>query len=225
MEIIQVAITDDDALIVGLLHDYLQTRSDINVVITAQSGHELFKKLETAAVKPQVLLLDLKMEGMDGIEVTQKLKAQYSEIKVIVVSSHYQKMFTGFMLKTGVSAFLPKGVMPSELVNVIQAVNKFGFYFKEDQLDIIRGQISGKSPKPSLNEESDLSEREIEVLKLICQQKTAKEIGEELFITQRTAEGHKNSLFAKTGAKNIAGLVIYAIQNGILRVDELPVIN
>jgi DNA-binding CsgD family transcriptional regulator len=75
-----------------------------------------------------------------------------------------------------------------------------------------------------LNDESELSERETEVLRLICQQKTAKEIGDIMFITQRTAEGHKNNLFAKTGAKNIAGLVIYAIQHNIIRVDELPII-
>ena len=74
-------------------------------------------------------------------------------------------------------------------------------------------------------QEELLSEREVEVLRLICLQKTAKEIGDELYITQRTAEGHKNNLFAKTGAKNIAGLVIYAIQNQIINVSDLPMIQ
>lgn len=130
----------------------------------------------------------------------------------------------GFMLKTGVSAFLPKGVSPIELVEVIRTVKKQGYFFKDDQLDALREQIPTKAPRPVLQQEELLSDREREVLRLICQQKTAKEIGDELYITQRTAEGHKNNLFAKTGAKNIAGLVIYAIQNEIIRVEELPII-
>jgi DNA-binding CsgD family transcriptional regulator len=88
---------------------------------------------------------------------------------------------------------------------------------------MISEQISGKSPRPDMNENS-LSEREVEILKLICQQKTAKEIGDQLFITQRTVEGHKNNLFVKTGAKNIAGLVIYALQHRIIQIEELPLI-
>ena len=224
MEDITVAITDDDALIVSLLEAYLQNSAGMQVLFTAGNGNELFSHLTTAAVIPHILLLDLRMDGMDGIEITQILKTQYPDIKVIVISSHYQKTFMGFMLKTGVSAFLPKGISPAELTDVIRTVYKQGYYFKDDQLDVLRDQIPTKAPRPILEQEELLSEREIEVLKLICQQKTAKEIGDILFITQRTAEGHKNNLFTKTGAKNIAGLVIYAIQNSILKIDELPVI-
>ncbi|MXN91084.1 response regulator [Flavobacterium sp. Sd200] len=221
---ILIAITDDDALIVSLLEGYLGNCPGIKVLFTANGGSQLFSHLAGADVLPNVLLLDLRMDGMDGIEITQHIKNLYPSIKVIVVSSHYQKTFMGFMLKTGVSAFLPKGISPVQLTDVIRTVYKQGYYFKEDQLDVLREQIPAKSPKPVLQEEELLSEREIEVLRLICQQKTAKEIGEELFITQRTAEGHKNNLFAKTGAKNIAGLVIYAIQNRHIKVEELPLI-
>jgi DNA-binding NarL/FixJ family response regulator len=224
MENITIAITDDDALIVSLLQGYLQSIEGLDVVLTANSGEEFLESLTTTAIQPQIALLDLKMAGMDGVEVTQQLKDNYPDIKVIVISSHYQKLFMGFMLKTGVAAFLPKGISPVELVNIIRTVNTQGYYFKDDQIAVLREQIPAKVPKPVLQEEELLSEREIDVLKLICQQKTAKEIGDLLYITQRTTEGHKNNLFAKTGAKNIAGLVIYAIQQGIIRVDELPVI-
>jgi len=224
MDNITITITDDDALIVSLLQGYLQSIEGIDVLFTANSGEELLDSLTTAQTLPKIVLLDLKMAGMDGIEVTQELKDRYPEIKVIVISSHYQKMFMGFMLKTGVSAFLPKGISPVQLVDIIRIVDKQGYYFKDDQLETLREQIPAKAPRPVLQDEELLSDREIDVLKLICQQKTAKEIGDQLFITQRTAEGHKNNLFAKTGAKNIAGLVIYAIQQGIIRVDELPVI-
>lgn len=225
MDNIRITITDDDTLIVSLLQGYLHNRDGIEVLFTAGSGEELLEKLAAAETLPDVMLLDLKMAGMDGIEATTQLKALYPEIKVIVVSSHYQKMFMGFMLKTGVSAFLPKGVSPIELVDVIKTVHKQGYYFKDDQLQVIKDQIPAKAPKPEVNQDSLLTEREIEVLRLICQQKTAKEIGDILYITQRTTEGHKNNLFAKTGAKNIAGLVIYAIQHNIIKVEELPLIS
>lgn len=224
MENIAIAITDDDALIVSLLHGYLQGIDGLDVVLTANSGEELLTGLRTTKIQPQIVLLDLKMSGMDGIEATHQLKDNYPDIKVIVISSHYQKLFMGFMIKTGVAAFLPKGISPVELVDIIRVVHRQGYYFKDDQIAVLREQIPVKVPKPMLQDDELLSEREVDVLKLICRQKTAKEIGELLFITQRTAEGHKNNLFAKTGAKNIAGLVIYAIQQGIIRVDELPVI-
>ncbi|WP_294820508.1 response regulator transcription factor [uncultured Flavobacterium sp.] len=224
MENIKIAITDDDALIVSLLQGYLHSCDGLEVLFTANSGPVLLSQLADAAVLPDVLVLDLKMEGMDGIEVAGHLKAGYPDIRVIVVSSHYQRSFMGFMLKTGISAFLPKGISPIDLVEVIRTVHRQGYYFKEDQLDAVRQQISPKSPKPALEEDDTLSDREIEVLRLICHQKTAKEIADELFLTSRTVDGHKSNLFAKTGAKNIAGLVIYAIQHGFIKVEELPVL-
>lgn len=224
MRNIRIAITDDDALIVSLLQGYLHSCEGMEVLFTANNGADLLALLAGAKTLPDILILDLKMEGMDGIEVTGHLKTNYPDIKVVVVSSHYQRSFMGFMLKTGVSAFLPKGISPIDLVEVIRTVHTQGYYFQEDQLAIVREQISSKSPKPALDEDDTLSEREIEVLRLICQQKTAKEIGETLFLTPRTVEGHKTNLFAKTGAKNIAGLVIYAIQHNIIKVEELPVI-
>ena len=224
MENIKIAITDDDALIVSLLQGYLHSCEGMEVLFTANSGKAFLSLLAEASILPDVLVLDLKMDGMDGIEVTNHLKADHPEIKVIVVSSHYQGSFMGFMLKTGVSAFLPKGISPIDLVDVIRTVHRQGFYFKEDQLDAVRQQISSKSPKPALEHDDSLSDREIEVLRLICHQKTAKEMADELFLTARTIDGHKANLFAKTGAKNIAGLVIYAIQHGYIKVDELPVL-
>lgn len=219
MSIISVGLVDDDQLIVSLLDEFLKKKKDIKVIHKYGSGEDF---LEALSVKnqPDVLVLDLSMKGKNGIEVTEFLNKNYPDIRVIVMSSHYKLSFMGFMLKTGVSAFLPKGVSPQELLKVIQEVYERNVYFLPEQLDTIRGQVSPKSPKPNLDENS-LSEREIDVLKLICQQKTAKEIADILFITQRTVEGHKSNLFLKTFTKNIAGLVVYAIQHKIVDVDEI----
>lgn len=219
MSVISVGLVDDDQLIVSLLDEFLKKKKDIKVIHKYGSGEDF---LEVLSVKnqPDVLVLDLSMKGKNGIEVTEFLNKNYPDIRVIVMSSHYKLSFMGFMLKTGVSAFLPKGVSPQELLKVIQEVYERNVYFLPEQLDTIRGQVSPKSPKPNLDENS-LSEREIDVLKLICQQKTAKEIADILFITQRTVEGHKSNLFLKTFTKNIAGLVVYAIQHKIVDVDEI----
>mgnify|MGYP001007012564 CR=1 FL=1 len=219
---IKIAITDDDSLIAQLLENYLNKYDSYKVLFTANNGLDLIDKLKDSDELPDILLLDLKMQGMDGIETTQYIKSNHPEIKTIVISSHYQSSFLGFLFKTGASAFVPKGISPDLLKEIIDRVYTSGIYFMEDQVNSMRGQISSKAPKPELHENLDLTEREIDVLKLICMQKTAKEIGEMLFITTRTVEGHKNNLFLKTGAKNIAGLVVYAIQNNVVNITNLP---
>ena len=224
MKTISLAIVDDDTLIVSLLSSFLQQQNGIDVLFTSESGEDFLEIISTQKTLPDILILDLKMKKIDGIEVTTFLKTNYPSIHIIIMSSHYKKSFMGFMLKTGVSAFIPKGISPLLLVQIIKEVSLKGFYFMSDQLDIIRKQVSSKAPQPKLNQKDNLSEREIEVLKLICFQKTAKEIGEKLFIAPRTAEGHKNNLFVKTGAKNIAGLVIYAMQNKLIEIDGVPLI-
>lgn len=224
MKNIQIAITDDDDLIVKLLEDYLNNCENFKVVFTACNGEDLIEKLNKPdALLPDVLLLDLKMKGMNGIETMEYLKNHFPSIKIIVISSFYQDSFLGFMFKTGASAFLPKGITPSHLQEIIKTVNSSSIYFTSEQTELIRKQVSEKNPRPTLFT-TELSTREIEVLKLICLQNTAKEISSILFISPKTVEGHKNNIFIKTGAKNIAGLVIYAIQNNILNIDEIPLI-
>ncbi len=224
MKNIQIAITDDDDLIVKLLEDYLNHCENFKVVFTAFNGEDLIEKLNKPdALLPDVLLLDLKMKGMNGIETMEYLKNHFPLIKIIVISSFYQDSFLGFMFKTGASAFLPKGITPSHLQEIIKTVNSSSIYFTSEQTELIRKQVSEKNPRPTLFT-TELSTREIEVLKLICLQNTAKEISNILFISPKTVEGHKNNIFIKTGAKNIAGLVIYAIQNNILNIDEIPLI-
>nr|WP_317631689.1 response regulator transcription factor [uncultured Flavobacterium sp.] len=223
MEKINIAIVDDDYLIVTLLKNFFDQRDNLNVVFDSIDGYQLYKHLEDPknVEELDVLLLDLKMETVGGLDVLEHVKSVKPDLKVVVVSSHYQDNSMGFMLKKGVAAFLPKGISPFDLLDIIDTVNKKGFYFSLPQLDIIREQISTKSPQPVIDEDLELTEREIQIVRLICQQKTAKEIGEMLFITQRTVEGHKNNLFLKIGVKNIVGLVVFALQKKIISLPEL----
>lgn len=221
MKAIKLAILDNEGLIVSLLSDFFNQQNELDVCFSNTDGDEFLKELSICKTLPEVLILDLKMKGKSGIDILEILKENYPSIKTIIISSRYKKSFMGFMLKLGASAFIPKGISPHSLLEIVQEVDQKGFYFEPDQIDIIREQVSTKTPQPELNNKTNLSTREIEVLKLICLQKTAKEIGDQLFITQRTVEGHKNNLFLKSDTKNIAGLAIYTIQNNIIQVDEI----
>lgn len=223
MEKINLAILDDDYLIVTLLKSFFNQMPDVEVVFDATDGYQLYKYFDQHnAKKIDVLLLDLKMKTVDGLEVLKQVKLKDTDLKVIVISSYYQDNSIGFMVKEGVAAFIPKGISPFELTEIIKQVQTTGFYFNKNQMDILRDQISAKAPKPKVEAEEALTDRENEIIKLLCQQKTAKEIGETLFITQRTVEGHKNNLFSKIGVRNVAGLIVYALQKGIVTLDELP---
>nr|WP_294860758.1 response regulator transcription factor [uncultured Fluviicola sp.] len=221
---IRIAITDDDLLVLNLLRDFIGSQPGITVQLTTESGEELLAALRECDLLPDLLLVDLKMKALNGIEITQILKLEYPSIRVMVISSHYKSAFIGFMVKTGVAAFFPKGISPLQLVELIRKVHAQGYYFTEEQMEVLREQLSHKAPSPPVDMDHTLSTREMEIVQLICQQKTAKEIADLLFLSQSTVEGHKNNIFAKTGAKNLAGLVIYAIQHGIIDPDSLPVI-
>ena len=222
MEKIKIALVDDDYLIVTLLKSFFNQDQSTKVVYDTTDGYQLFNYLEEKNVEPiDILLLDLKMKTIDGLEVLKHVKTHHPELKVVVISSHYQDNSIGFMTKEGVSGFLPKGMSPFELLDIVKQVHKNGFYLNKDQMEILREQISSKVSKPVIDSDELLTERETEIIKLLCQQKTAKEIGEHLFITQRTVEGHKNNLFTKIGVRNVAGLIVYALQKHIVTLDEL----
>lgn len=222
-EPIKIAIVDDEVLIVQLLEDYFGKTEGINVMMRAYDGKEFIDQLSETDEHPELVLLDLRMKVMDGVETTTILKERFPDIRIIVMSSHYMSTFMGYMLKTGVNAFIPKEISPDFLTRVIRSVYEHGYYFSEEHVEIMRTQIAPKVPKPKLTKEEVLSERELEILKLICQQLTSQEIADKLFIARRTVEGHKGNLLLKTSVKNTAGLVIYAIQNNLINPDELIV--
>lgn len=218
--IIRIAIVDDEALIVMLLRDYFLKHKNILVTLTANDGSTFIESLRNAESPPDIVLLDLQMKELNGIDTATILKKEFPDLKIIVVSSYYKKTLMGYMLKLGVNAFLPKGILPEQLAEAIEEVYNKGYYFVEEQIDVMRNQISSKTPAPSFASEEELSEREIEVLKLICQQYTAPQIADKLFISPRTVEGHKSNLLLKTSARNLAGLVIYAVQKNIINIDD-----
>lgn len=225
MSKIKIAIVDDDLLIVALISEYLNASELFEVVFQTVDGIQFLDYIKSKpAAFPDVVMVDLKMHSISGLDLIAQLRALTHAIKIMVVSSHYQENSIRFMMDQGVVAFLPKGIAPIKLKDAIQAVAEQGFYWDEQQKKALGRLLQIKSVKPLTQVMEDLTAREMEVLKYLCFQKTAKEIGELLFISQRTVEGHKSNLLIKLDVKNVMGLVVFALQNNIVDLDELPLI-
>jgi DNA-binding NarL/FixJ family response regulator len=216
---LNIAIVDDDLLFVQLLKNHIDQDNRYHVTLTTTSGNAFINEIENNCI--DILILDLRMSNGDGLEVMSALSQKDVETKIIVLSSFYRRSFMGQMLKMGAHAFLPKEIEPEELLNVINDVYHKGHYFSNEQIDVMRGQLSNKLPEFHSFSKDALTEREIDVLKLVCQQFSTKEIADTLFISPKTVETHKTNLMIKTCVKNMAGLVIYAVQNNIVNANEI----
>jgi len=207
-----LALADDEALFLKGLTVILGNQDFIDILFTASDGEKLLQLLQQNEV-PEMVLLDLRMKGLDGTETTVRLKELYPDLKIIILSSHYSEAFLGYMMRLGVNAFLPKNIDPDELIEVMKKVHEKGLYFTDSQLKNLHQQLSSgkKAESPNWSVDAELTRREKEVLQLVCEQYTNAEIAEKLFISIRTVEGHRNNLLLKTGAKNTVGLVLYAL--------------
>lgn len=216
---LNIAIVDDDLLFVQLLKQHIDQDERYRVIITSSSGNSYLNEPDIDST--DILILDLRMAGGDGLEVMASLSQKSVSTKIIVLSSFYRRSFMGQMLKMGAHAFLPKEIEPEELLNVISTVHHKGHYFSNEQIDVMRGQLSNKLPEFHSFSKDELTEREIDVLRLVCQQFSTKEIADHLFISPKTVETHKSNLMIKTNVRNMAGLVIYAVQNNIVNAHEI----
>jgi DNA-binding NarL/FixJ family response regulator len=222
---IQLAIVEDDTMVAQLLKNHIERDREIDVQYVVNSGNKFFQKLKETTKHPDIVLLDLRMQHGNGLEVLEMLSKEAYSIKTIVMTSHYSISFVGQMIRLGCNAFLPKDIDPDELIVVIKEVAHRGHYFTEEQLEIMRKQINPKSPKLHIETKESLSPRELEVLSLIAQQLTTKEIGERLFISYKTVEMHKSKLLSKTGTRNSAGLIMYAIKNKLIDPDNFMLLE
>lgn len=212
---IKIVLVDDEVLFRKGISFLLQKEKNIEVLFEASNGEELVSYLNSNETKPDIVIMDLKMPVLNGVEATKIIRKFFPEIKIIALTSYDTKAFVINMIQVGAVAYLIKNTTPKDLIYTINEVACKGFYYNENILKTIKDTIlTTKNSKINL-ETSFLSPREIEILQLICNQKTTAEIAEKLFLSPRTVEGHRNNLLLKTESRNIAGLVVYAIQNEI----------
>ncbi len=214
---INIALVDDEALFVEGLSLLFSNVEHINVTTTANSGLEFLEVLEDNLKTnlPDIALVDIQMKAIDGFELVEALKDTYPDLKIIILSSHYKSNVLGHMIKLGVAAFIPKNANKELLITAIESVNNSGVYFTQTDQEMLRQYMNSHSKKITLSANENLSSREIEVLKLICLEHTNQEIADQLFLSKRTIESHRQRILEKVGAKNTVGLVVYAIANKI----------
>jgi DNA-binding NarL/FixJ family response regulator len=219
MEAIKIILVDDEVLFRKGISFLLSKEENIEVIFEASDGVELIEFLKSTNPKPDIIIMDLKMPLLNGIEATKIIRKDFPDIKIIALTSYDSKSFISNMIDVGAVSYLVKNTTPQELFETINEVATKGFYYSPYVMSIIQNDlIANRKPKCSFDT-SFITSRELEVLQLICKQKSTIEIGEKLFISPRTVEGHRNNLLLKTESKNIAGLVVYAIQNAIVSLD------
>ena len=206
MKKINIVIADDEQLFRSGIRFLLEREPNFNISFEAENGKKLVDFIRTTEEFPDIILMDLKMPEMNGVEATKVIHKTHPDIKIIALTSFDGKSFITNMIDVGASSYLLKNTSPKMVVHTINEVYDKGFYYDEKVLTIIHENIissSGKRIKSDLDKKL-LSKREIDVLELICAQKTTAEIADKLFISPRTVEGHRNNLLLKTQSKNVA---------------------
>lgn len=214
-----VAIADDEALFREGIARILQDYEDMALQFEAANGQDLLEQLAAAPALPDVLLLDLNMPVLNGIEAAKRMGGLYPDLRFIVLSSHHAKAFIVNMIELGAAAYLSKQATPEAMVHTLREVHAKGFYYDQEVMSVIRDNMTKKQqPKLRRPFQVDISEREQQVLQLICEEYPTPEIAKQLFISPRTVEGHRNHLMEKLGCRNVAGLVVAALQQGWVEV-------
>lgn len=218
MDKIKVLLVDDHQIVRDGIFALLIKEREIEIVGEASNGDELFEKLKF--IKPDVIILDISMPKMSGIEIAGILTKDYPNIRIIVFSSYTDEESIFKSIRAGAKGFLPKDSMREDLVEAIKKVNQ-GFEYLSEKIpntilmDYIK-KSGNKEDKYNNTKLGNLTKREREILKLIAEGMSYKEIGNDLFISVRTVESHKNNILQKLELKSTIDLVKFAIKNELI---------
>lgn len=212
MNVIDIIIVDDHLLFSQALNGLVSNFDEFNVVTVLSDGKELVDYFSEENKQPHIVLMDIKMPIMNGIEATQWLKENKPDIKVLALSMEAEEDTILKMLRAGAKGYLLKDIHPSVLQHAINEVYSEGFYYTENITNTLLNSID-KQEKPTTVK---LKERELEFLKLTCSEMTYKQIAELMFLSPKTIENYRETLFEKLEVKTRIGLVLYAIKEKIV---------
>lgn len=210
----RIVIADDHHILLDGLKAMLHKQKDIEVVGLYANGQDLFDDLRNTM--PDVAIVDINMPGMNGEELTTKIKEFYTTIQVIALSMYDDATHIMDMIEAGVSGYLLKNVNDKELVDAIRMVANGKMYFSSEVSEKITTLVIRQQKKLDQPEEPRLTERELEILKLIAEEYSNAEIANTLFISERTVETHRKNMLRKTNNKTIVGLLKYALEKQII---------
>jgi DNA-binding NarL/FixJ family response regulator len=213
---IKVLIVDDHQLFREGVVTLLSSAENIEVIAQAEDGQEAIEKVKL--VKPDVVLIDIAMPRMNGIDATKKIKSQMPEVKIIILSMHLEKEYVKGVLEAGADGYLVKNCTYLQLTDAIQSVYGGKKYLSQDITDqVISGYLSPADAKEL--EYDKLSEREKEIFLMFTEGRSTREIGEILFISVKTVNTHKQNILEKLQLKSTADIVKYALKNGLIHLD------
>ncbi len=211
-------LADDHHLFREMIIRYLHENCErVSIIGDAANGQLLLELMEKN--QPDIVLLDLEMPVLDGHKTLLKIKERFPAVRTIILSTHYNEYYMAQLLILGASGYLSKTCMSEDLVKTIEMVQEQGFYFNERLSKEVISSLLDDKKLEYLISDRILSEREIQVLKLICNGKIYKEVGDVLNISLDTVKFHIKSIYKKTQINSIAGLVKYAIKVGITTVN------
>ncbi len=209
--LVSLVIVDDHKIFRTGLEVILNGIKNFKVIGSYSDGKSLLNGLANEV--PSVIFMDIKLPDENGIELTQKIKKKYPSVKIIALTMFGEIEYFNKMVDAGADGFLLKNTEIQELEKAVKNIVKGETYFAKEFIGYLNLRINNKKPNIS---DINLSERELEVLKLICEGYNNNEIAEKLFISAHTVDGHRRNLILKTGVKNAPNLVMFAIKNGLI---------
>lgn len=213
-----VALVDDHALIRNGLAGLINTFEGYKVLFQASNGQEFTDVLKSATL-PDLVLMDINMPKKDGYETTLWLRNNYPNVKVLALSMYDNESAIIRMLKCGARGYILKDAEPGDLKRALDDIINKGFFYS----DLVTGHLihamQNMDDSAEIRTTFNLSDREVEFLKLICTELTYKEIADKMFVSPRTVDGYRDALCDKLNVKTRVGLVIYAIKNNIVNLS------
>jgi len=219
MKKIRIMIADDHPILREGLKAFLGLSNNMEVVGDASTGKEVLEKV--SKILPDIILMDIAMPEMDGIETTQHVTEKYADVKVIILSQHDNREYVVSAIKAGASGYILKKAVSADIISGIEAVYNGGYFFNPAVAKtVVEDYLARFTGSQNKNYCDRLSVREQEVLKLIAEGHSSNEIAQKLFISAKTVLGHRTNIMEKLDIHNRTELVKYAIRKGIIKADE-----
>ena len=210
----RIILVDDHSLFRNGLKGLLEHCAGCRVVGEAGSGEEFLAMLDGLKEEVDVVFMDFAMPGLDGAQTTERALARRPDLRIITLSMFGEESYYSRMVEAGARGFLLKDSDIDDVIEAIRTVVAGGSYFSAELLSSLAGRMRTRSDSP----DEALSSREREILVAVCRGLSNQEIADELFISKRTVDKHRANILEKTGCKNTASLVVYAIRNGIVEI-------